>query len=184
MRCERATGLARFLVSLATSPPSTYAAQMFERTLDDSSNKRLVFPQAFLTADALAILLHNIYHGLVVYPATIRTHVDAELPFIATEDILMVAAGRGGDRQELHERIRKHAQQAGRDVKTRGKPNDLIDRLAADPALAAVKWSKLLDPKRYVGLAPRQTRDFLRKHVQPLLKRSGRQSAPAVELRV
>ena len=171
MRCERATGLARYLMSLATSPFMTHAAQMFERTLDDSSNKRLVFPEAFLAADALAILLENIFDGLVVYPATIEAHIAAELPFIASEDILMAAVAAGGDRQDLHERIRVHSQAAGDEVKQFGRPNDLVARLQADPAFAAVKWTKLLDPASYVGLAPRQTRAFLHKHVRPQLAR-------------
>ncbi len=182
MRCERATGLARYLISLSTSPLMTHAAQMFERTLDDSSNRRMVFPEAFLTADALAILLHNIFDGLVVYPATIAAHIKAELPFIATEDILMEAVARGGDRQELHERIRGHAQQAGEQVKKHGKPNDLIDRLKADPAFAGIKWSKVLEAKRYVGLAPQQTREYVRNHVRPLLKRHGTQRVGTVDL--
>jgi adenylosuccinate lyase len=184
MRCERATGLARFLVSLATSPLMTHGAQMLERTLDDSSNKRLVFPEAFLTADALAILLHNIFDSLVVYPATIAARIEAELPFIATEEILLETVARGGDRQQIHERIRQHAQKAGDQVKKHGKPNDLIERLTADPAFAKVKWEKLLDARRYVGLAPQQTREYLRKHVRPLLKRLGKRSVRTPDLRV
>lgn len=171
MRCERATGLARYLLSLASSPLATHAAQMFERTLDDSSNKRLVFPEAFLAADAIALLLASIFDGLVVYPETIAAHLAAELPFIASEDILMAAAARGADRQELHERIRRHAQKAGQQVKKHGKPNDLIERLRGDPAFSGLDWSRTLDPRRYVGLAPQQTRGFLRKHVRPLLAR-------------
>jgi adenylosuccinate lyase len=184
MRCERATGLARYLVSLSTSPPMTLGAQMLERTLDDSSNKRIAFPEGFLTADALAVLLHSIFDGLVVYPQTISTHVAAELPFIATEDMLMEAVRRGGDRQELHERIRQHAQKAGEQVKKYGKPNDLIERLKSDPAFAGIRWSRMLDPKRYVGLAPQQTREFLRTHVRPLLTRLGKRRAKPVELHV
>ena len=173
MRCERATGLARYLISLATSPPMTLAAQMLERTLDDSSNKRLVVPEAFLTADALALLLENILDGLVVYPAMIQAHINAELPFIATEDILMAAVTRGGDRQDLHERIRRYAHQAGLQVKRAGGPNDLPDRLRADPAFASVNWPTVLDAHRYIGLAPQQTRAYLRMHVRPLLARIG-----------
>lgn len=184
MRCERATGLARYLLSLATSPPLTLAAQMFERTLDDSSNKRLVVPEAFLTADALARLLHNIFDGLVVYPAVIAARIAAELPFITSEDILMAAVSAGGDRQKLHERIRVHAQAAGAEVKQHGRANDLIARLQADPEFAGVKWQRVLDPRRYVGLAPQQTRAFLRRHVQPLLKQLGRRAAAAPELHV
>lgn len=170
MRCERATGLARYVISLESSPLMTHAAQMLERTLDDSSNKRIVFPEAFLAADALLILLHNIFDGLVVYPATIAAHIAAELPFIASEEILMEAVARGGDRQELHERIRLHAQQAGAQVKTKGLPNDLIQRLRDDPAFAGIRWERLTDPRRYVGAAPRQTREYLRKYARPLLR--------------
>ncbi len=178
MRCERATGLARYLLSLASSPPMTHAAQMLERTLDDSSNKRLVFPEAFMTADALAVLLHNICSGLVVYPATIAARIAAELPFIASETILMEAVKRGGDRQELHERIRRHAQAAGAQVKQHGRPNDLIERLQADPALRDLPWQRLLDPRRYVGLAPQQTREFLRRYVRPLLRKHASRAQP------
>jgi adenylosuccinate lyase len=184
MRCERATGLARYLLSLATSPPMTLAAQMFERTLDDSSNKRLVVPEAFLAADALAILLRNILDGLVVYPAMIETHLAAELPFIATEDILMAAVARGGDRQALHERIRQHAQRAGMQLKYCGTPSDLLDRLKADPEFAGLEWPKVLDPQRYVGLAPQQTREYLRTVVRPLLARAARPIRRAENLRV
>jgi len=184
MRCERATGLARYLVSLASSPLMTLGAQALERTLDDSSNKRLVIPDAFLTADALAILLQNILDGLVVYPATIRAHIEAELPFIATEEILMEAAAKGGNRQELHERIRQHGQQAAAQVKKYGRPNDLLQRLKADPAFARIKWSRVLDAKRYVGLAPQQTEEFLRNYVHPLLQRPGIRRPRAVQVEV
>ncbi len=184
MRCERATGLARFLISLATSPPMTAGAQMLERTLDDSANKRLVIPEAFLTADALLILARSVIDGLVVYPAQIAARIAAELPFIASEPILMAAAARGGDRQALHERIRKHSRAAAERVKGRGEPNDLIERLKADPAFAGIGWNKVLDARRYVGLAPRQTREYLRRHVRPLLARLKGREAAEVELRV
>jgi adenylosuccinate lyase len=171
MLCERATGLARYLISLTSSPLMTHAAQMLERTLDDSSNKRLAMPDAFLTGDALTVILHRIVDGLVVYPATIEARIAAELPFIASEDILMAAVARGGDRQALHERIRAHAQAAGEQVKLHGKPNDLIERLKRDPAFAQLDWSRVLDAHRHVGLAPAQTRAFLARHVRPLLRR-------------
>lgn len=169
--CERATGLSRWLLSAATSPPMTHAAQMLERTLDDSSNKRVSIPEAFLTADAIACLIHHICDGLVVYPATIAAHVAAELPFIATEDILMEAVKRGGDRQALHELLRRHSQAAGQVVKQEGRPNDLIARLRADSAFEGVAWDRLLDARRFVGLAPRQTRLFLKRYVAPRLRR-------------
>lgn len=183
-RSERATGLARYLMSLADSPAMTHAAQMFERTLDDSSNKRLVVPEAFLCADALAILLHNIFDGLAVYEATITAHVRAELPFIATEEILMEAVSRGGDRQELHERLRRHSQAAGEQVKRYGRPNDLIDRLRRDAAFAGIRWERLLEPGRYVGLAPQQTRRFLREYVRPWLRSRRKQAVPPPALTV
>ena len=185
MRSERATGLARYLISLAQSPYQTLAAQMFERTLDDSSNKRLVVPEAFLTADALAILLRSISDGLVVYPAMIRARLDAELPFIATEDIMMAAAKAGGDRQELHERIRQHSHAASAEIKQHGKPNDLIARLQADDAFAGVDWSDVLDPAQYVGLSAEQTRAFVAEVVDPLLADcggGGAEAAPEVKI--
>ena len=184
MRCERATGLARYLISLVSSAYNTLAAQMFERTLDDSSNKRLVVPEAFLTADALAILLQNICDGLIVHRETTAAHITAELPFIASENMLMAAVAAGGDRQELHELLRQHSQAAGEQVKHFGKPNDLLERLQADPAFARVAWANLLDPSRYVGLAPQQTREYLKNVVTPLLKVFAAKSAPAAELRV
>jgi adenylosuccinate lyase len=177
--CERATGIARFVLSLATSPPATHAAQMLERSLDDSSNKRLVVPEAFLAADALAVLLQRISAGLVVYPATIAAYVAAELPFIATEEILMEVVARGGDRQALHEKLRRHSQAAGEQVKRHGRANDLVARLKADAAFAAVRWDGVLDARRHVGLAPQQTRAFLRGVVRPLLKRHAGLRAPA-----
>lgn len=170
MRSERATGLARYLISLAQSPYQTLAAQMFERTLDDSSNKRLVVPEAFLTADALTILLRSISDGLVVYPAMIGARLDAELPFIATEDIMMAAAKSGGDRQELHERIRQHSLAAAAEIKQHGKPNDLIERLQKDDAFKGVDWNDVLDPAKYVGLSAEQTRAFVADVVDPLLE--------------
>lgn len=168
---ERTTGLARYLLSLASSPPMTLAAQMLERTLDDSSNRRLVLPAAFLTADAIAVLLYHIFDGLVVYPAVIAAHVQAELPFLVTEELLAAAVVRGADRQTLHERLRRHSQAAAQQIRLHGRPNDLIERLKRDPLLEGMEWDRLLEPRRFVGLAPQQTRRFLRDHVRPLLKR-------------
>src|SRR5882672_1057637 len=132
MRCERATGLARFVISLVTSPLQTAAEQWFERTLDDSSNKRLAIPEPFLAIDGCLQILINVARGLVVYPKTIEAAVMAELPFMATEEILMAAVQKGGDRQELHEHIRRHSQAAAEAVKMHGKSNDLITRLKGD----------------------------------------------------
>jgi len=184
MRCERATGLARFLISLATSPSMTHAAQIFERTLDDSSNRRIVLPEAFLTAEAICLLLHSVFDGLVVYPRVIAAHVAQELPFIATEDILMQAVARGSDRQELHERIRRHAQAASDRMRRDGRPNDLLERLRGDAAFAGLDWSRLMDAKRHVGLAPQQTRDFLRMRARPLLARFAKAPPPTDAVRV
>ncbi len=183
MRCERVTGLARYVISILSSPFQTAAEQWLERTLDDSSNKRLAIPEAFLAVDGILRVVTDVARGLVVYPKVIESRVAAELPFMATEEILMAAVkagakGRGkskaaaaGDRQALHERIRRHSQEAGREVKLHGRPNDLIRRLAADPAFAGVDLSRALDPKRYVGLAPQQVDAFLKTVVRPVLAR-------------
>src|SRR5438270_3850385 len=138
MRCERATGLARFVISLSTSPLQTAAEHGFERTLDDSSNKRLSIPEPFLAIDGTLQILVNVSRGLVVYPKTIEAAVMAELPFMATEEILMAGVSAGGDRQKLHEVIRRHSMDASKEVKEHGKSNDLLSRLAADPAFAKV----------------------------------------------
>lgn len=182
-RAERATGLARFLLSLASSPPMTHAAQMLERTLDDSSNKRLVIPQAFLAADAICALLYDIFGGLVVHEAMIAAHVAAELPFIATEEIMLAAAARGADRQAMHERLRVHSLAAGESVKRHGKPSDLVQRLQADPAFAGLHWKRLLDPVRHVGLAPQQTRAFTAQ-VRRLLRTRFARAAPPPPVRL
>lgn len=182
-RAERATGLARYLLSLAANPLMTLSDQGFERTLDDSANKRLVFPEAFLCADAIAIILDNVFDGLVVYPEMIRAHLAAELPFIATENILMAAARAGGDRQELHERLRVHSHAAGEQVKKHGRANDLIERLRADAAFAGVRWERVLAPEAYVGLAPRQTRRYVAE-ARRALRAVGATAGGAVELRV
>ncbi|MCA9244904.1 MAG: adenylosuccinate lyase [Phycisphaerales bacterium] len=183
-RCERATGLSRYLMTLASNGLITLSDQMLERTLDDSSAKRIVMPEAFLAADAILVLMENIFDGMVVYPATIAARIEAELPFIASENILMEAVSRGGNRQELHERIRAHAQAAGARVKGEAKPNDLIDRLKGDAAFKGIRWSDVMRPAAYVGLAPRQTRQFLSKRVRPLLRTFQGAKAPRTSLRV
>ena len=184
MRCERATGLARYLISMVSSTFNTLAAQMFERTLDDSANKRLVIPEAFLAADAIAVLLQNICGGLVVYPETIATHVDAELPFIASEEILLAGVAAGGDRQVLHERIRMHSRAAADKVKRHGQPNDLFERLQTDPAFRKIRWTRLLDANRHVGLAPQQTRVFLKNVIAPALEAFELKHVPPAKVRV
>ncbi len=173
MRCERIGSLARFVESLSASTAFTASTQWFERTLDDSANKRLAVAQAFLAADAMLLLAENVASGLVVHPRVIERRLAEELPFLATENILMDAVKRGGHRQELHERIRVHAQEAARRVKDDGLENDLLDRIAADPAFAidAAALRRELDPRRYTGRAAAQTEEFLRDHVDPLLAR-------------
>ncbi|MCU0960296.1 MAG: adenylosuccinate lyase [Pirellulaceae bacterium] len=171
MRAERICGLARFVTSLQTSAAQTAAVQWLERTLDDSANRRLVLPQAFLAVDAILVLYHNIAAGLVVYPQVIARHLDEELPFLATENILMAAVAAGGDRQTLHERIRQHSQEAAMSIKQQGGTNDLLQRLAADPAFAAVSWAELLAPSQFVGRAPEQVDEYLAETVQPLCNR-------------
>jgi adenylosuccinate lyase len=184
MRCERATGLARFLMDVSVSPLHTAAEQWLERTLDDSSNKRLAIPEAFLTADAILAIALNVSRGLVVYPATIAAHIAAELPFMATENILMAAVKAGGDRQDLHERIRIHSQQAAHRVKAEGKDNDLLDRLKTDPAFASVDIDRLLDPATFIGRAPRQVDEFLETQVAPVRRRYADQLGRPCELEI
>ncbi len=172
MRAERMTGLSRHLIVLVLDPALTAAEQWFERTLDDSSNKRLAVAEAFLTADVVLETYLNVAQHLVVYPAVIAAHLAAEMPFMASENLLMEAVKRGGDRQELHERIREHSQEAAKQVKLHGKPNDLLSRIAQDKAFKSVHRSikDIVDPHRYIGLAAEQTKDFLRTHVAPVLK--------------
>jgi adenylosuccinate lyase len=173
MRSERIGSLARFVESLHASAAFTASTQWFERTLDDSANKRLAIPQAFLAADAMLILAENVSSGLVVYPQVIEKRLREELPFMLTENALMAAVMRGGNRQELHERIRVHSVEAARRVKEQGLENDLLDRIAADPAfgvtLEALRRS--LDPALYIGRSTEQTEEFLRDHVEPALAR-------------
>ncbi|MEQ1569311.1 MAG: adenylosuccinate lyase [Myxococcota bacterium] len=171
MRSERICALARHLMVLPNDTAQTAAVQWMERTLDDSANRRLALAEAFLAADGVLETLLEVVDGLVVYPAVIDRRLREELPFLVTEEILMQLVRRGGDRQSLHEVIRVHAQQAGARVKLEGLPNDLIDRMKADPVFAPVRdeldgW---LDPRRHVGRAPEQVRSFLRDEVEPAL---------------
>jgi len=184
MRCERATALARFLMDVAQSPLHTAAEQWFERTLDDSANKRLAMAEAFLTADAVLNIVLNVARGMVVYPAVIDAHIRAELPFMASENILMAAVTAGGDRQELHEKIRQHSQAAAQQVKGAGRPNDLLDRLKSDEAFAGVDIDALLDPSAFVGRAPQQVDDFLASQVAPIRDRYAEQLGGGGELKV
>jgi adenylosuccinate lyase len=171
MRAERICSLARFAMGLQTSATTTLATQWMERTLDDSAIRRLVIPQAFLAIDAILILFRNVAAGLVVYPQVIARHLQEELPFMATETILMAAVAAGGDRQDLHERIRRHSQAAAAVVKEQGAANDLLARLASDPAFAGLDWKAMLDPAGFVGRAPQQVDEFLSQVVAPLRAR-------------
>lgn len=172
MRCERICGLTRFVMSLQSSPAMTAATQWFERTLDDSANRRLVIPQAFLAIDASLVLLQNVAEGMVVYPKTIEKNLREELPFMATESIMMAGVAAGGDRQELHERIRVHSQAAAQVVKQEGLPNDLLQRLGEDPAFAKISLQAVIDPRAYVGRAPEQVDEFLKEVIEPILRSS------------
>ena len=171
MRAERMTGMARHVITLVLDPALTAAEQWFERTLDDSSNKRLAVPEAFLTLDIVLETWLNVAQNLVVYPAVIASQLAAEMPFMMSENIMMEAVKLGGDRQELHEQIRVHSQAAAAQVKQFGKPNDLLERIAADEAFAKVrtKISEIADPARYVGMSVEQTDTFLSEEVQPIL---------------
>jgi len=190
MLCERATGLSRYVMSLASSPLQTAAEQWRERTLDDSSNKRLSVPEAFLATDGILRIITHVARGMVVYPKTIELHVQAELPFMATEEILMAAmrsglkGGKPADRQVLHEKIRRHSQAAGYQVKMKGKPNDLLGRLQADPAFAEIDWEDTLNMKKFIGLSVEQTDSFLAKHVAPIVRKHKKLLGRRVDLKV
>ena len=173
MRSERVCSLARYVMSLTANAADTHANQWFERTLDDSANRRISLPEAFLGVDVILSLLANIVDGIQVWPKVIAKHVAAELPFMATENIMMAAVAAGGNRQDLHEAIREHSMEAGRRVKEEGADNDLLDRLKAEPLFAAVanRIDELVDPNAFVGRAPRQAEEFLRDVVEPLLSR-------------
>ncbi|MCB5385399.1 adenylosuccinate lyase [Blautia glucerasea] len=171
MRSERIASLSRYVMVDALNPAITSATQWFERTLDDSANKRLSVPEGFLAIDGILDLCLNVVDGLVVYPKVIEKHMMAELPFMATENIMMDAVKAGGDRQELHERIRELSMEAGRNVKVEGKDNNLLELIAADPAfnLTLEELQKTMDPKKYVGRAKEQTEAFIAKVVNPVL---------------
>ncbi|MGN0276368.1 MAG: adenylosuccinate lyase [Hominisplanchenecus sp.] len=172
MRSERIASLSRYVMVDALNPAITSATQWFERTLDDSANKRLSIPEGFLAIDGILDLCLNVVDGLVVYPKVIEKHMMAELPFMATENIMMDAVKAGGDRQELHERIRVLSMEAGRTVKEEGKDNNLLELIAADPAfnMSLEELQKTMDPSRYVGRAPRQVEIFLKNVIAPILE--------------
>ena len=171
MRSERIASLANYVMCDALNPAITAATQWFERTLDDSANKRISVPEAFLAVDGILDLYLNVVDGLVVYDKVIYQCFMKEIPFMATENIMMDAVKRGGNRQELHEKIREYSMLAGEQVKKYGRENDLVDRIAADPDFGMTKEEivSILEPKNFVGRAPEQTREFLAEVIQPIL---------------
>jgi len=185
MRSERISSLARYVIVNALNPAITASTQWLERTLDDSANKRISIPEGFLAVDSILNIYINVAGGLVVYPKVIEKHLMDELPFIATENILMEAVKRGGDRQELHERIRIHSMEAGKQVKVEGKKNDLLERIAGDEmfGLTLDEIKKLLNPKNFVGRAPEQVEEFINDFVKPVIE-NNEVSDIKVELRV
>jgi adenylosuccinate lyase len=184
MRCERACGLARFVMGLVNDPLQTHATQWLERTLDDSSNRRLVLPEAFLALDGVLDILSNVAEGLVVWEATVAANLAAELPFMASENIMLAATRAGADRQEAHEVIRVHSMAAAEEVKRFGKPNDLMERLRRDPFFAHVDLDGALDPSRFVGRAPEQVDRFVATVVEPVRRRHAAALGAKAELRV
>ena len=172
MRSERISSLARYVIVDALNPAITASTQWFERTLDDSANKRISVPEAFLAVDAILNIYINVSGGLVVYPKVIEKHVMEELPFMATENIMMEAVKRGGDRQELHEKIRLHSMDAGKEVKVEGRKNDLIERIAADKTFGMTleELQEVLEPKNYIGRSPRQVEEFIKEFVKPVIE--------------
>ena len=172
MRSERICSLSRFVMCDAENPAMTASTQWVERTLDDSANKRLSVSEAFLATDAVLELYINVVSGLVVYPKMIEKHLLEELPFMATENIMMEAVKKGGDRQELHERIRVHSMEAGKVVKVEGGKNDLLERIAADPAFGMTlpELESVMEPKNFIGRAPSQTQEFVDQYVKPVLE--------------
>jgi adenylosuccinate lyase len=184
MRSERICSLGRFVMSLESSAAHTTSVQWLERTLDDSANRRLTLPQSFLAADAVLILCQNVTGGLVVYPKVIAANMAAELPFMASENILMAAVAAGGDRQDLHERIRRHSQAAAAVVKEQGGQNDLLARLASDKAFAKVNLAAVMEPSQFVGRAPQQVDEFIAEVVAPIRAKYGATGVAEAEVKV
>lgn len=184
MRSERIGALSRFVMSLAQNGAATHATQWMERTLDDSANRRLSLPQAFLGVDAVLVIYENVARGMVVYPEVIAKNLREELPFMITENVLMEAVKAGGDRQDLHEKIRQHSQAAGAVVKQQGGANDLLDRLRKDDAFKAVDLGSIANPSQLVGRAPQQVVEFLAEVVAPIRERYQGRIATAEELLV
>jgi adenylosuccinate lyase len=186
MRSERMSSLCRFILVTALNPAITASTQWFERTLDDSANKRITVPEAFLACDGILNLYMNVVSGLVIYEKVINQHVLNELPFMATENILMEAVKAGGDRQELHERIRVHSMEAARMVKQEGKPNDLIDRICEDPAFKLDKEAILsvLEPVNFIGRSHEQVDEFIQDYVVPVIEKNRDQLGANVKIEV
>lgn len=186
MRSERISSLARYVIVDALNPAITASTQWFERTLDDSANKRISVPEAFLATDAILNIYMNVAEGLVVYPKVIHQRIMSELPFMATENIMMDAVKKGGDRQQLHELIRRHSLEAAKVVKEEGKPNDLIDRIAGDEnfGLTREEIEKTLQPENFTGRAGRQTEEFLDEYVKPVIEANKDVLGDGVELTV
>ena len=186
MRSERIASLARFVMVDALNPVITSATQWFERTLDDSANKRLSIPEGFLAVDGILDLCLNVVDGLVVYPKVIEKRLMSELPFMATENIMMDAVKKGGNRQELHERIRELSMEAGRNVKVEGKENNLLELIAADPAfkLSIEELQETMDPAKYVGRSKEQVETYLSNHIRPILEANKELLGLSVEINV
>lgn len=186
MRSERCCSLARHLMTLANNALATAATQWMERSLDDSANRRITLPEAFLTADTILVTLQNISEGMIVYPAVIQNHIQQELPFMAVENLILAMVKAGGDRQVAHEKIRQLSQQAAAQVKGKGLPNDLIERVRNESYFAPILGSldSLLDPKSFVGRAPAQVVEFIREEVDPIVERYKEQLEGTAEVSV
>lgn len=186
MRSERVCSLARFVMSLTSNPAQTHASQWFERTLDDSANRRIAIPEAFLGVDAILSLVSNIMNGIIIWPKMIASRINAELPFMATENILMAAVKAGGDRQELHEAIREHSMAAAKKVKGEGLANDLLERLKNDPLFAKIadKMDDIVNPIDFIGRAPVQVSEFIKNEVTPVLNANSEEITEGDEIKV
>lgn len=186
MRSERVSSLSKYVISLTSSPQLVGATQWFERTLDDSANKRLVIPESFLAIDAALDIMNNIATNLVVYPQMIEKHIRAELPFMVTENIIMESVKKGGDRQELHEMIRVHSMEAAKQVKQLGLENDLLKRIVNDPhfGMNEEQVEEILTPGKYIGRSAKQVEEFINEYIQPIRQRHHEILGKEVELRV
>jgi adenylosuccinate lyase len=186
MRSERIASLSRYVMSNTMSAAMTASTQWFERTLDDSANRRLILPESFMAVDAVLDIAVNVCSGLVVYKEVIRQHVMSEIPFMATENIIMESVKKGGDRQELHEGIRVHSMDAGREVKEFGRPNDLLKRIAGDPmfGLTEEDVAKLTEPSDYIGRSAEQTEEFIAEYIKPVIDENREYLGRDVELNV